>query len=89
MQAVLYAFASKFLNKSEMKEIQEVIAMTPLGEMLMEKGMEKGLEKGIAQGEQRMAKLCSLLFQDNRQDELERVMSDGTFRETLYREYGI
>lgn len=85
MQAVLYAFASKFLNKSEMKEIQEVIAMTPLGEMLMEKGMEKG----IAQGEQRMAKLCSLLFQDNRQDELERVMSDGTFRETLYREYGI
>lgn len=89
MQAVLYAFASKFLKESEMKEIQEVIAMTPLGEMLMEKGMEKGLEKGIQQGEQRMAKLCSLLFQDHRQDELERVMSDGTFRETLYREYGI
>ena len=85
MQAVLYAFASKFLKESEMKEIQEVIAMTPLGEMLMETRMEKGIE----QGDQRMPKLCSLLFQDHRQDELERVMSDGTFRETLYREYGI
>ena len=47
MQAVLYAFANKLLNTTEMNEIREVIAMTKLGQMILEDGIERGLEKGI------------------------------------------
>nr|WP_296009141.1 hypothetical protein [uncultured Blautia sp.] len=47
MQAVLYAFANKLLNTAEMNEIREVIAMTKLGQMILEDGIERGLEKGI------------------------------------------
>ena len=47
MQAVLYALADKLLDEMELQDIKEVIAMTRLGQMLMEDGMEKGMEKGI------------------------------------------
>lgn len=47
MQAVLYAFANKLLSATEMNEIREVIAMTKLGQMILEDGIERGLEKGI------------------------------------------
>lgn len=47
MQAVLYAFANKLLSAAEMNEIREVIAMTKLGQMILEDGIERGLEKGI------------------------------------------
>lgn len=47
MQDVLYAFANKLLNTAEMNEIREVIAMTKLGQMILEDGIERGLEKGI------------------------------------------
>lgn len=47
MKAVLYAFANKLLNTAEMNEIREVIAMTKLGQMILEDGIERGLEKGI------------------------------------------
>ncbi|MCM1386155.1 MAG: hypothetical protein NC231_02410 [Bacillus sp. (in: Bacteria)] len=58
MEAVLYAFACKFLQKVELDEIKEVLSMTVLGEMIwsdgeqkgMEKGMEQGMEKGIERG---------------------------------------
>lgn len=47
MQAVLYAFANKFLRNDELKEIEEAIIMTRLGQMLLERGMEQGIERGI------------------------------------------
>ena len=42
--AMLYALADKFLSKTELDEIKEVMSMTRLGQMLMDEGMEKGIE---------------------------------------------
>ncbi len=47
---MLYTLADKFLDKTELDEIKEVMRMTRLGQMLMDEGMEKGIEKGIEQG---------------------------------------
>lgn len=44
MQAVLYAFANKFLNNAQLKEIEEAITMTKLGQMLMERGKAEGIK---------------------------------------------
>lgn len=61
MESVLYAFAMKFLSKAELSEMQEVFAMTILGQMLEARGIEKGIEKGIEQG-------IKALIQDNLED---------------------
>ena len=45
IQAVLYAFANKFLDTAELEEIKEAIAMTKLGEMLFEDGKSAGEEE--------------------------------------------
>ena len=37
---MLYTLADKFLDKTELDEIKEVIRMTRLGQMLMDEGME-------------------------------------------------
>ena len=47
MEAVLYAFACKFLKKHELSEIKEAFSMTVLGEMIWSDGEKKGIEKGI------------------------------------------
>lgn len=51
MKAVLYTLAFKFLNKKELAEVKEVIAMTELGKMLVNDGFEKGLAEGKAEVE--------------------------------------
>ena len=43
-RAVLYTLADKFLEKTELDEIKEVLRITRLGQMLMDEGMEKGME---------------------------------------------
>ena len=48
MKAVLYTLAFKFLDKKELAEVKEVIAMTELGKMLVNDGFEKGLAEGEA-----------------------------------------
>lgn len=50
MQAVLYTFADKFLNARELERVKEMIAMTRLGQMLVEDGIAQGIEQGIEQG---------------------------------------
>lgn len=47
MQSVLYALASKFLERAELNEVKEVMTMTILGQMLMEDGMIKGRVEDI------------------------------------------
>ncbi|MDD3360673.1 MAG: hypothetical protein PHW34_03275 [Hespellia sp.] len=42
MEAVLYALASKFLDRQELSEVKEVIRMTELGRMLKEEGKAEG-----------------------------------------------
>ena len=50
MQAILYAFACKFLNNQELEMVRKETGMTVLGQMLMEDGIELGIEQGIEQG---------------------------------------
>lgn len=50
IQAMLYAFSEKFLTKEEKKPIEEVIMMTELGQMILERGFEKGVKEGIKEG---------------------------------------
>ena len=38
--AMLYTLADKFLDRTELDEIKEVMSMTRLGQMLMDEGME-------------------------------------------------
>lgn len=47
MEAVLYTFACKFLEKTELNEIKEAFSMTVLGEMIWSDGEKTGIEKGI------------------------------------------
>ena len=42
MEAMFYALAIKFLDKTELRKVKEKINMTLLGQMLMEDGIEKG-----------------------------------------------
>ncbi len=46
LQAVMYAFAVKFLSKAELDEVKEAMKMTILGEMLWEDALMEGMETG-------------------------------------------
>ncbi len=50
MEAMTYALATKFLNKMSLRKLMEVIHMTELGQMLMDKGIQKGIQEGIQEG---------------------------------------
>nr|WP_304052280.1 hypothetical protein [Enterocloster clostridioformis] len=57
MEAMLYALAIKFLDKTELRKVKEKINMTLLGQMLMEDGIEKGeMTKLISQVMKKMKK---------------------------------
>lgn len=49
MEAMMYALATKFLDDKDMQDVVEVINMTKLGELLMERGVEKGKTEGKAE----------------------------------------
>lgn len=51
--AMLYALADKFLDGAELEEIKEVVALTKIGQMLLNEGIERGMERGIEQGIER------------------------------------
>lgn len=46
MEGIIYAFACKFLEKTDLMEIKEVLGMTVLGEMIWNDGRTEGLVKG-------------------------------------------
>ena len=57
MEAMLYALAIKFLDKTDLRKVKEKINMTLLGQMLMEDGIEKGeMTKLISQVMKKMKK---------------------------------
>ena len=47
MEAVLYAFACKFLKNADLNEVKEELSMTVLGEMIWNDGLERGITQGI------------------------------------------
>ncbi len=54
-----------------------------------EKGRNEGFEKGRNEGEDRVSRLYQRLMEEKKMTELERAASDRTFREVLYKRYGI
>lgn len=48
--AMLYTLADKFLTGKELEEIKEVVAMTKLGQMLVDDGYKRGKDEGKIQG---------------------------------------
>ncbi len=50
IQAMMYLFATKFLDKEEVDTIKEMIKVTQLGKMLVEDGFKEGLEVGREEG---------------------------------------
>lgn len=45
--AMLYALADKFLNRKDLDEFKEVVAMTRVGQMLFDDGLKAGKSQGI------------------------------------------
>jgi len=56
MEAMLYALATKFLDKTELRKVTEKINMALLGQLLIEDGIGKG----------EMIKLISLVMKKTR-----------------------
>lgn len=50
IQAILFAFANKFLSGKELERIEEEIVMTQLSQMIYEDGIKVGRQKGIEKG---------------------------------------
>ena len=55
----------------------------------LKKGRNEGFEKGRNEGEDRVSRLYQRLIEEKKMTELERAASDRTFREMLYKKYGI
>lgn len=97
MEAILYIFAVKFLDDTELKSIKEAIAMTKLGQMIwndaLEKGREEGeklgLERGSEQASERYSQLILILSKEKKDDLIIKIASDPEYREELYKQYGI
>ena len=51
--------------------------------------MERGMAKGMMAGEERMAKLFSLLYEAGRSEDLRRALSDLTYRKILFEEFNL
>ena len=53
------------------------------------KGLTAGLKQGRAEGADRLGRLMTKLFEQNRIEDAKRVSSDSAFREKLYKEFSI
>ena len=54
-----------------------------------EKGEDKGKAEGLAEGSDRTARLCALLVEMERYEDIARMGSDHAFREQLFAELGV
>ena len=54
-----------------------------------EKGEDKGKAEGLAEGPDRTARLCALLVEMERYENIARMGSDHAFREQLFAELGV
>ncbi len=55
----------------------------------LKKGRNEGFKKGRNEGEDRVSRLYQRLIEEKKMTEMERAASDRTFREMLYKKYGI
>ena len=89
--AILYAFAEKFLEAKDLDEVKEAIAMTRIGQMLLDEGIEKGIQKGIQIGREqeseRMRQLIALLVAQKRYDDIRKIADDPNYFNQLLTEF--
>ena len=85
MEAILYVFAAKLLDKTDLESIKEVFSMTLLGQMIWDDALEKGRE----QESERYSRLILLLNEKKQTDLIVKAASDPEYREMLYRKYHI
>lgn len=50
---------------------------------------QENIEKGKREGEEQMLDLIQKLINDRRSDEISRIKEDKSYRQKLYKEYGI
>lgn len=93
MEAILYAFAVKFLNNDDLTVVKEAIAMTKLGQMIwddaIKEGERIGKEIGKKQASERYSRLILILSKEKKDDLIIKIASDPEYREEMYRKYGI
>lgn len=93
MEAILYAFAVKFLKNKDLEVIKEAIAMTKLGQMIWDDAIEKGREEwtriGRQQASDRYSRLILLLSKEKKEDQIIKAASDSAYREELFQKYGL
>ena len=68
MEAVLYAFACKFLKNADLNEVKEELSMTVLGEMIWNDGLERGMAQGIE--ENRRCIVLNMLKRNMRDEDI-------------------
>ncbi|MGN0353556.1 MAG: hypothetical protein ACI4EI_00605 [Muricoprocola sp.] len=80
-------------NKEKYEEIRRNLDMCEALRTLMKDEIEEELQKARTesrkQGENRLSALYKKLLQDDRQEEIPRIMEDAKYREKLYEEYSI
>ena len=76
--AMLYTLADKFLDNADLDEIKAVVAMTRIGQMLLDEGMERGMKQGM--------ELTQYLLDRNRTEDLKRAVKDEAYRKKLLEE---
>jgi len=81
LQAILYAFANKFLKAEDLTYLKGVISLTLLGQMLR--------EDAIAESEERQSMLFKKMKADDRIADYHKGMEDRDYLHTLYEEYGL
>ena len=85
---LLTEFDEDLFIKTMKEEGREEGLEEGLGEGL-KKGRNEGFKKGRNEGEDRVSRLYQRLIEEKKMTELERAASDRTFREMLYKKYGI
>lgn len=83
--AGILTFSDKIIDDKYRDKVKEEMQMTKIGQMIF----EEGVERGIGQGEKLFAELTRKLMEDTRTDDLLKAACDESFREKLYREYGM
>ena len=83
---MLYTLADKFLDNADLDEIKEVVAMTRIGQMLLDEGMERGMECGMERGMEQGMQLTQYLLDNNRTEDLKRAVKDEAYRKKLLEE---
>ena len=88
----IYDLSEEYRESKEEEEYNMCKAMEDWKKVLLAEGRAEGREEGRAEGmaeTNRITKLIRLLMSDKQYDEVNRVLEDEEYRNTLYERHGI